>query len=90
MREPRGASFETRPVGAPQDEVEAFETGSKLREIFFGPHRKKKSASPTWGMRAGHFKAIIGPRLGRRANPTLFRHAKRLAGNSGTASCNVV
>jgi hypothetical protein len=28
-REPSGPSFETRPVGAPQDEVQAFETGSQ-------------------------------------------------------------
>ena len=59
--------LETRPVGAPQDEVEAFETGSKLREIFFRPHRKKKVGLPHLGDARRPFRSHYRPTIGQKS-----------------------
>jgi hypothetical protein len=52
---------------------------------YFRPHRKNLS-TPDRGMRADLFVANIPARSGRRAGRSLFRHAKRLAGNSWSLS----
>jgi hypothetical protein len=47
---------------------------------------KKICPPPDWGMRADPFVATIQARSSRTASRTLFRHAKRLAGNSWSPS----
>jgi hypothetical protein len=63
---------------------------SEPQEALTGRIEKICLTPPTWGMRAGHFAATIRGRLGRTASRIHFRHAKRLAGNSGAASRQVV